>query len=221
MQGILGGLHIAHKGRLIAFEGIEGAGKSTAAQTTAAWLRARGIEVVLTREPGGVSLGEALRRLLLDHRGEGLDPLTEALLFAAARRQHVAEKIAPTLAAGNWVLVDRYVDSSLVYQGLVGGAGLSAVRAINDLAVGDCRPDVTVLLDLSPDMALRRMAADRKRTLSRFDRRSLEFHQAVREGYLRLAQEAPERFIVVDAAQPAAEVGAAVVDALGRRFALM
>ncbi|QZA34336.1 dTMP kinase [Hydrogenibacillus sp. N12] len=205
---------------MIALEGIEGAGKTTVAERLAARLQALGHAVVRTREPGGVPLAEKIRALLLDEAGEALDAGAEALLFAAARRLHVREIIAPALAAGRFVLVDRYIDSSLVYQGLVGGAGLEAVRAINAFAVGDYFPAVTVLLDLDPDEALRRLAADRRRAASRFDRRPPAFHRRVRDGYLRLAREAPERFIVVDAGAPLEAVVEAAFSALRARYGL-
>src|SRR5690606_6458079 len=147
------------RGRFIAFEGGEGTGKSTQAKMLAEALAARGIGVELTREPGGTPGAEAVRGLLLQPPGEGWDAPAEALLFAAARADHVARRIRPALENGQWVVCDRFVDSSRAYQGSAGGLGDDAVRVLHDIGSGGLRPDLAVLIDVAPDIAAARLAA--------------------------------------------------------------
>ena len=200
-------------GLFVAFEGGEGVGKSTQIATAAAWLRERGHEVVETREPGGTPLGGELRRLLLDPDGHVV-PRAEALLYAADRAQHVESVIRPALAAGHIVLTDRYVDSTLAYQGA--GRGLPDTRLVTSWATGGLVPELTVLLDLDPSIGLRRAGA--RATPDRLEAASLAFHEAVRAGFLALAAEAPERYAVIDAAADPDVVALAVREAIAARL---
>jgi dTMP kinase len=188
-------------GRLIAFEGVEGAGKSTQLDLLCRALEGRGREVVVTREPGGTPAGEWVRGLLLDPEVE-LHPRTEALLFAAARAELVQEVIRPALERGVVVLCDRYLDSSLAYQGGARGLGVGPVTEVNRFATGGVVPDLVVLLDLDPAAGLARRAGDR----DRIEAQGLEFHRRVRSAFRDLAAADPARFCVVDAALPAGEV---------------
>lgn len=191
-------------GRFVVLEGPEGAGKTSVARALAARLADTGREAVLTREPGGTVLGEQLRRVLLEAGGRAILPATEALLFAAARAQHVSEVIGPALARGAVVVCDRFVDSSLAYQ--AGGLGLplSEVRAIQRLAVHEVRPDLRVLLDLPvADGLARRFDAGEP---NRVDLADLAFHERVRVAYHDLVRADPAGWVVVDARQPLAAV---------------
>jgi dTMP kinase len=179
---------------LITFEGVEGAGKTTLAQHLADWLRAQGVSVRLTREPGGSPLGKHLRPLLLH---EPLDAWAELFLFLADRRQHTLQVILPALEQGAWVLCDRYADSTLVYQGYGRGLDIALIRRLNALATGDLTPDLTVLIDLPVEDALARANAP-----NRFEAETLAFHTRIREGYLQLARAEPRRFLVLDGLQP-------------------
>jgi dTMP kinase len=192
-------------GRLIAFEGVEGAGKSTQLELLRRQLEGRGREVVVTREPGGTPVGERVRALLLDPEAE-IHPRAEALLFAAARAELVERVIRPALERGAVVLCDRYLDSSLAYQGGARGLGRGPVEEVNRLATGGLLPDLVVLLDLDPADGLRRRQGDR----DRIEAQDLEFHRRVREAFRALADADPKRFAVVDAAAPVPEVAARV-----------
>src|SRR5205085_11260585 len=172
-------------GRFITLEGGEGVGKSTQLKALAAALAARGLQVVTTREPGGSPGAEAIRSLLLDGPDEGWGPEAEALLFAAARTDHLDKVIRPALAAGRWVLSDRFVDSSLAYQGVAGGLGLEAVRKINALGIGGRFPDRTLVL-VSAEGADRAKARD-VAGADRIGRRSTDYHQAVEQGFRTIA----------------------------------
>jgi dTMP kinase len=196
-------------GLFVAFEGGEGVGKSTQIVAAAKWLRELGHDVVETREPGGTPLGGELRRLLLDPAGQ-VAPRAEALLYAADRAQHVESVIRPALDAGQIVLTDRYVDSTLAYQGA--GRGLDNTRLVTTWATGGLVPDLTVLLDLDPSVGLRRAGA--RATPDRLEAASLAFHEAVRSGFLALAAEVPERYAVIDAGGDPDAVEAAVREAI-------
>ena len=202
------------RGRLIAFEGVEGAGKSTQLELLRQTLEKAGHQVVTTREPGGTPVGEQVRSILLD-RASTLDPRAEALLFAAARAQLVEQVIRPALERGEVVLCDRYLDSSLAYQGAARGLGLEPIAAINAFATRGLLPDLVVLLRLDPAEGLVRGRGSR----DRIESQDLEFHQKVAQGFLDLAAADPERFVIVDASPPpdqvAAEVRAAVLRRLG------
>jgi dTMP kinase len=201
-------------GIFVAFEGGEGVGKSTQIERAAAWLRSLGHEVVETREPGGTPLGQEVRRLLLDPDGH-VTARAEALLYAADRAQHVDTVIRPALAAGKVVITDRYVDSTLAYQGA--GRQLAGTREVVAWATGGLLPDLTVLLDLDPRIGLARASA--RSSPDRLESHSLDFHRAVRDGFLALAAEAPQRYAVIDADADVATVAACVRDALGTLFA--
>jgi dTMP kinase len=192
-------------GRLIAFEGVEGAGKSTQLELLRRQLEGRGREVVVTREPGGTPVGERVRALLLDPEVE-IYPRAEALLFAAARAELVERVIRPALERGAVVLCDRYLDSSLAYQGGARGLGREPVEEVNRLATGGLLPDLVVLLDLDPADGLRRRQGDR----DRIEAQDLDFHRRVREAFRALAAADPNRFAVVDGAAPVREVAARV-----------
>ena len=192
-------------GLLIAFEGVEGAGKSTQLDLLRDELERRGHEVVVTREPGGTPVGERVREVLLDP-ATGLDPRAEALLFAAARAQLVEQVIRPALERGAVVLCDRYLDSSLAYQGAGRGLGRGSVQEVNRFATGGLLPDLVVLLDLDPASGLRRRSGE----LDRIEAQDLAFHRRVRQAFCDLAAADPGRFAVVDAAAPVGEVAARV-----------
>lgn len=189
----------------LTFEGGEGCGKSTQIQRLAARLRGLGREVVLTREPGGTEIGEQLRHLLqFSKAGHGMAAETELLLFAASRAQLVRELIRPALARGAIVLADRFLDSTTVYQGVARRIDPAEVAAINRFAIGDCRPDLTFLLDLDPAAARARLASrDRPPGApDRMENQPADFHEAVRRGYLALAAAEPARIHLLDAAAP-------------------
>lgn len=195
----------------ISLEGGEGSGKTTAAARIKAELEAMGHEVVQTREPGGIEIAEQIRSVILDLANTGMDARTEALLYAAARRQHLVEKIVPALNAGKIVLCDRFIDSSLAYQGHARGLGVDEVYAINRFAVDSYLPDVTLFFDVSPETGLGRIEKDETREINRLDIESLKFHHEVREGYRLLIERFPERIRVVDAEQGLEEVSRAAM----------
>jgi dTMP kinase len=200
------------RGRLITVEGLDGAGKTTLVGHLAGALHARGQEVLVLREPGGVELSERIRELVKDP-ALPIDPRAEALLYAAARAQLVAEELEPLLAAGRWLLLDRFVDSSLAYQGAGRGLGVEEVRAINRFGTGGLAPDHTLLLRIDPAVGLARVAG-RPEDADRLEREELSFFAAVAEAYDALAAAEPERVSVVDAAQPPDAVLAGCLAAL-------
>jgi dTMP kinase len=199
-------------GRLITIEGLDGAGKTTLAGALAAALADRGVDVEVLREPGGVELSERIRTLVKDPALR-VDPRAEALLYAAARAQLVAERVVPLLEAGRWVLLDRFVDSSLAYQGSGRGLGVEAVRAINEFGTGGLRPDRTLLLRVDARTRDARQAA-RGDAPDRLEREDGSFFAAIGAAYDALAAAEPERVRVLDASAPPAEVADAAVRAL-------
>jgi dTMP kinase len=190
-------------GRLITFEGIDGSGKSSQISSLAESLRKLGRRVLTLREPGGTSIGEAIRLILLDRQNRGMSVETELLLFEAARAQLVREVIQPALQAGTWVICDRFYDSSLAYQGYGRGVDLETVARMNEFAVGGRRPDLTILLDLPAESAVRRLSG-RADKADRLDGESAAFMQRIRQGYLEMAAQSNGRIQVLDAGLPEA-----------------
>ncbi len=184
-------------GHFITLEGGEGAGKSTQAKLLTSWLRAQGYDTVETREPGGTAGADAIRGLLMA-KDVPLTPTAEAYLFAAARADHVERLILPALATDQWVVCDRFLDSSLAYQGEGGSLGMEQVRAINAYAVDALHPDLTLLLGTEPELGMQR-ATERDGSKDRFGARDLAFHKAVAQGFGKLAEAEPERFAIIDA----------------------
>ncbi|WP_400161770.1 dTMP kinase [Brevibacillus sp. TJ4] len=206
------------RGTFITVEGGDGAGKSTVLARLYEELVRRGMDVLMTREPGGIDIAEQIREIILNPAHTQMDERTEALLYAASRRQHLAEKVLPALEAGRIVLCDRFIDSSLAYQGHARGLGIDAVYAINRFAVEDCMPDVTLLFDVTPEVGLARINATKNREVNRLDLEDLHFHERVREGYRLAMERDPERFVVIDAEQSPNEVYEAALAALLARL---
>lgn len=190
----------------ITFEGPEGAGKTTVIQKIAERFEQQNIEVLATREPGGIEIAEKIRTVILDPAHTAMDERTEALLYAAARSQHYFEKVRPALDAGKIVICDRFIDSSLAYQGHARGIGVDEVLTINEFAIGQELPDMTILFDLAPAVGLARIHAHSDREVNRLDVESLAFHEKVREGYLQLVERYPTRIKVVNADQKVEQV---------------
>lgn len=193
-------------GCFISFEGPDGAGKSTVIQAIAEYLRGQDQgPVLITREPGGSQIAEKIRQIILDVENKAMDDWTEALLYAASRRQHLVEVVEPALAAGQIVLCDRYVDSSIAYQGAGRKLGTAAVAQLNDFAIQGKLPDLTIYLDLPVEVGLQRVQK-LGQGFDRLEGQKLEFHQRVRQAYLQLATDNPQRIKKVDAQQPLAQV---------------
>lgn len=189
------------KGTFITFEGGEGSGKTTLIGGLADRLQQAGYDVVTTREPGGSPIAESIRAVILERNHTAMDGRTEALLYAAARRQHLVEIVLPALARGAIVLCDRFIDSSLAYQGYARGLGMDEVWEINRFAVEGCMPAMTLYLDLEPEAGLARIRADAGREVNRLDLEGLAFHRKVRDGYREVARRYPERIVTLDAMQ--------------------
>ncbi len=207
-------------GKLISFEGSEGSGKSTQIARLAEHLQKIGREVQATREPGGTEIGEQIRNIIVHNsKGDEMCPETELLLFTAARAQLVREVIAPALLRGAIVLSDRYLDSSTVYQGIARNLAPDPVNQINRFAVGNVMPDLTVVIDVPTEVSLARIRQRASDLPDRMERENIEFYRKVREGYLLLARQWPERVVVIDGTQPPdvieKEVWAAVQQRLG------
>lgn len=202
------------RGHFISLEGGEGAGKSTQLRRLAEALRGRGMDVVETREPGGSPGAEAIRRLLLEGEEERWSAGTEALLFAAARGDHVAKTILPAIEAGKWVLSDRFLDSSLAYQGGAGGIGADAVRALHRVGSGGLLPDRTLLLECPPEAAARRTSARDVGGADRIGARNASYHAEVAASFAALAEAEPDRFRRIDASGTADEVTERLLEAI-------
>ena len=190
----------------ITLEGIEGSGKSTQIENIVAFLKARGYECVTSREPGGTEIGAQIRGVLLDPRNSDMDPTVELLLYTADRVQHIRNVIQPHLAAGRVVICDRYFDATMVYQGYARGLDKEMIRSLHQLACGGLQPDLTLLFDLEPHLGLERAwrqinRGGRTQKETRFEQEKLDFHQAVRDGYLDMARLAPDRFRIIAADQ--------------------
>ena len=208
------------RGRFITLEGGDGAGKSTQIARLSASLRAAGLEVVETREPGGAPGAEAIRGLLLGaNDGQRFEPLTEALLMFAARAEHLAHTIRPALERGAWVVCDRFIHSTIAYQGYGLGLDLKLIEELRRLVVGSDEPDLTLILDLPVEIGLARAEARGAAAATRYERLGPAFHERLRAGFLALAQAEPQRCVVIDASaeakRVAAHIGAAVEERLG------
>ena len=207
------------RGKFISFEGSEGCGKSTQIRRFVEWLRSLGYEVLVTREPGGTPAGEKIRHLLQhDPDGERLTPESELLLFAASRAQLVREVILPALDRGAWVVADRFLDSTTIYQGVGRGLDREAVACINAFAVGSALPDLTFLLDLDATTGHARAVAASGTLHDRMESQPLSFFEAVRRGYLALASAEPSRIAVIDASRSIDEVFSSLLGAFRERL---
>ena len=207
------------RGRFITFEGGEGTGKSTHSILLSDRLEALGIDVVLTREPGGSPGAEVIRHVLLSGVAKPLGVKAEALLFAAARDDHVRITIEPALARGAWVICDRFIDSTRVYQGTLGNLDPNLIRALERVTVGDLRPDLTFILDVPAEIGLAR--AHRRRgegTADRFEAESRGFHETLRDAYRRLATDEPGRCLLIDATEPKVAVAERIWKSVGERL---
>ena len=202
----------AMKGKFITVEGTEGVGKTTNIQRITEWLDGRGIVYISTREPGGTALGEKIRDLLLDKDNTGMAASAELLLMFAARAQHLEEKIIPALAAGTWVLCDRFTDATYAYQGFGRGLNLEHIERLEALVQGDLHPDFTLILDIDPELGMSRVRA--RGELDRFESEALEFFDRVRAGYRERANANPSRYCLVDASAPLTVVQEHIVEAL-------
>lgn len=198
----------------ITIEGPEGSGKTTATNRAVEKLLALGYDVIRTREPGGTPISEQIRNVILDKTNTTMDGRTEALLYAAARRQHLVEKIWPALKEGKLVVCDRYLDSSLAYQGGARGLGIDEILNINNFATENTFPDLTLLFDIDPKIGLERIAKNADREVNRLDLEKLEFHNAVRNSFLELAKRYPNRFVIIDASKSPEEVAEAATQAI-------
>lgn len=205
--------------KMITIEGGEGVGKSTQAERLAAWLRERGHEVVMTREPGGSVGAEQIRALLVQGVTERWEPITEALLHSAARRDHISRTVLPALERGAWVVCDRFIDSTMVYQGFGLGLSLKKLEMLNDFVVGGLKPHLTLVLD-APVEALTNRIAARKSLEDRYEQRERDFHERVRRGFLEIAKKEPHRVVVVDATLGVEAVASKIAEVVRERMGL-
>lgn len=213
------GAEVLSRGIFISFEGGEGAGKTTIIGRLQQELIERNYNVLMTREPGGIPIAEKIRGIILDREHTMMDERTEALLYAAARRQHLVEKVMPALQNGSIVLCDRFIDSSLAYQGVARGLGIEQVWAINEFAIGELMPDLTIYLDVTPSIGLQRIASAQGREINRLDLESDSFHEQVRNGYLMLCEQFPQRIIKINADLDSSEVYKQVIAAISQYLA--
>ena len=202
----------------ITLEGPEGSGKTTAVEAAVKALQEKGYEIVHTREPGGTPIAEQIRNVILDKANTSMDPRTEALLYAASRRQHLVEKVWPALKEGKIVICDRYLDSSLAYQGGARGLGVDEVLNVNLFATENTWPDLTLLFDIKPEVGLARIASNASREVNRLDLEKLDFHNKVRDTFLALAKKYPDRYVIIDASQSREEVAKATLEAIMNRL---
>ncbi|ABY91376.1 MAG: Thymidylate kinase [Caldanaerobacter subterraneus] len=196
------------KGKFISFEGIDGCGKTTQIKFLEEYLLKQGYNILVLREPGGTKVGEKVRDILLD-KNNFISPVTEMLLYASSRAQLVEEKILPAIEEGKIVLLDRFVDSSYVYQGYARGLGIEKVKVVNEIATMGILPDVTIYIDITPEEAMKRRG---KREADRLERESWDFHKKVREGYIKLVKEFPKRFVFIDGMQELMKVHKDIID---------
>ena len=194
------------KGFLVSLEGPEGAGKTSVLEALISILEDRGVEVLTTREPGGVLIGEKIREVILDPSHTEMDPKTELLLYIASRRQHLVEKVLPALAAGKLVIMDRFIDSSVAYQGFGRGLDIDAIDWLNQFATDGLKPDLTLYFDIDVEEGLARIAANSDREVNRLDMEGLDLHRKVRQGYLSLLEKEADRIVKIDASLPLDQV---------------
>ena len=194
------------KGFLVSLEGPEGAGKTSVLEALIPVLEDRGVEVLTTREPGGVLIGEKIREVILDPSHTEMDPKTELLLYIASRRQHLVEKVLPALAAGKLVIMDRFIDSSVAYQGFGRGLDIDAIDWLNQFATDGLKPDLTIYFDIEVEEGLARISANSDREVNRLDMEGLDLHRKVRQGYLSLLEREGNRIEKIDASLPLDQV---------------
>lgn len=202
----------------VTFEGGEGSGKSSCLAKVAKDLQNAGYEVVITREPGGTPISEQIRNVILDKANTDMDPMTEALLYAASRRQHLVQKILPALREGKIVLCDRYLDSSLAYQGGGRGLGIEKILALNQYAIDGQYPDLTLFFDLEPEVGLERIEENSSREVNRLDLEKLSFHHKVRDSFLKLMGMFPDRYVRIDASKSREEVENSALEQIIKRL---
>ncbi len=202
----------------ITIEGPEGSGKTTAVDAAVKKLEEMGYQIVRTREPGGTPIAEQIRNVILDKNNTAMDQRTEALLYAASRRQHLVEKVWPALKEGKIVICDRYLDSSLAYQGGARGLGIDNILQVNSFATEGTFPDLTLLFDIDPQLGLARIAANSNREVNRLDLEKIDFHNKVRNTFLELAKRYPERYVIIDASQSREEVAKKTLEVMLSRI---
>ena len=202
----------------ITIEGPEGSGKTTAVDDAVKKLKAMDYQIVRTREPGGTPISEQIRNVILDKNNTAMDKRTEALLYAASRRQHLVEKIWPAIKEGKIVICDRYLDSSLAYQGGARQLGIENILTVNEFATEGTFPDLTLLFDIEPEIGLARIMKNVDREVNRLDLEKLDFHQKVRQTFLQLAKRYPERYVIIDASKDRETVAKATLDAILARL---
>ena len=206
-------------GILISLEGPDGAGKTTVLKEILPEIKKMKRDIISTREPGGVRLAEEIRQLILDPKNTEIDSKTEMLLFAAARRLHMQEKMLPALKAGKVVIVDRFIDSSVAYQGYGRELGVEVVDWLNNFATDGLEPDLTLYFDIDTDVALDRIMSNRADEVNRLDLERAEMHRKVRQGYLKMVEKEPQRFVTIDASQSVEKVVSDTIEAIKERFA--
>ena len=206
------------KSLFITFEGPEGAGKTTIVKMIEQYFIDKKIPFLSTREPGGIRISESIREIILSPEHTEMDSRTEALLYAASRRQHLIEKVIPALEEGKVVLCDRFIDSSLAYQGVGRNLGIEEVREINEFAINGTMPDMTIFFDLDPSIGLRRVHEAEQREINRLDLENIEFHQRVYEGYLKVIENDRKRFYLLDASKSIEEVYNQALQAIEKKI---
>lgn len=195
-----------NKGKFIVFEGGEGSGKTTTLEKIYNYLSENGIDCIKTREPGGIKISEEIRSIILDTNNIKMDRKTEVLLYAASRRQHLVEKVIPALEQGKIVLCDRFIYSSLAYQGYARGISVEEIFSINKFAIGEYMPDKNIFFDVAPEIGLARIEMNKEREVNRLDLEKMDFHNKVREGYYTLAENNKDEFTIVNAEKSIDEV---------------
>ncbi|OFI49249.1 dTMP kinase [Floricoccus tropicus] len=205
-------------GIFISLEGPDGAGKTTVLKNILPTLEEGNRNIITTREPGGSRIAEEIREIILAPENTAIDGKTELLLYIAARRQHLNEKVKPALAQGDIVLVDRFIDSSVAYQGYGRGIDVESVDWLNNFATDGLKPDLTLYLDVDTETGLKRVMTGANREINRLDLEKEEMHQKVRQGYLKIAAENPDRFVTIDASKSIDEVTQAAIDVIKERF---